>query len=89
MTPWRAAVRQLDAGERVVLVGLIGHERQVARVVGRPRFAGETTGQKSESGLTSASSVQTAAQPPSAFIPRKRACEAGFSLPKPVQCGTW
>ena len=49
----------------------------------------ETTGQKSESGAISASSVQTAAQPPSAFVARKRACEAGFSLPKPVQWGTW
>ena len=49
----------------------------------------ETTGQKSESTLTSASSVQTAAQPPSAFMPRKRACDPGFSLPNPVQWGTW
>ena len=47
----------------------------------------ETTGQKSESGATSASSVQTAAQPPSALVERKRACEAGFSLPKPGAVG--
>jgi hypothetical protein len=48
----------------------------------------EKTGQKSEFTLTSASSVQTAAQPPSAFVARNLACEAGFSLPKPVQWGT-
>jgi hypothetical protein len=48
----------------------------------------EKTGQKSLLTLTSASSVQTAAHPPSAFMARKRAWEAGFSLPKPVQCGT-
>ncbi len=33
--------------------------------------------------------MQTAAQPPSAFMPRNRAWDAGFSLPKPVQWGTW
>ena len=40
----------------------------------------EMRASSSESGLTSASSVQTAAQPPSAFIPRKRAWSHGFSL---------
>ena len=42
----------------------------------------ETTGQKSESGATSASSVQTAAQPPSAFMARKRACGARLLAPE-------
>ena len=46
-------------------------------------------GDSSESGDTGAYSVQTAAQPPSAFIPRCAACEPGFSVPKPVQWGTW
>ena len=55
----RAAVGQLDPGEGAVPVRLLGHEREVARVVLVPDRC-ETTGQKSESGLTSASSVQTA-----------------------------
>ena len=49
----------------------------------------ETYGDSSESALTGAYSVFTAAQPPSAFTARKRAWEPGFSVPKPVQCGTW
>ena len=69
-----------------VRVRLLAHDGEVLEVALVPHAHGED-GQKSESGLTSASSVQTAAQPPSAFIARKRACEAGFS-PKPVQCGT-
>ena len=48
----------------------------------------ETYGDSSESALTGAYSVHTAAQPPSAFIPRNLAWEPGFSVPKPVQCGT-
>jgi hypothetical protein len=46
-------------------------------------------GVSSDSGLTAQYSVHTAAQPPSAFVARKRACERGFWTPKPVQCGTW
>mgnify|MGYP000300618864 CR=1 FL=1 len=46
-------------------------------------------GASSESKSTGAYSVQTAAQPPSAFVPRCAACEPGFAEPKPVQWGTW
>jgi hypothetical protein len=49
----------------------------------------ETKGISSESGLTAQYSVQTAAQPPSAFMARWAACDHGFSVPKPVQWGTW
>ncbi len=49
----------------------------------------ETDGIVSESALTGAYSVHTAAHPPSAFIDLKWAWEAGFSVPKPVQWGTW
>ena len=49
----------------------------------------EMKGVSSESGLIAQYSVQTAPQPPSAFIPRKRAWCRGFSDPKPTQCGTW
>jgi hypothetical protein len=49
----------------------------------------ETYGDSSESALTGAYSVQTPAQPPSAFMARNAACVAGFSVPNPVQCGTW
>ena len=38
-------------------------------------------GDSSESKETGAYSVQTAAHPPSAFTPRKAACEPGFSVP--------
>ena len=40
-------------------------------------------------GLIEQYSVQTAAQPPSAFVPRCPACVPGFTVPKPQQCGTW
>jgi len=49
----------------------------------------EMKGVSSASGETVQYSVQTAAQPPSAFIPRNAACVHGFSTPNPVQCGTW
>src|SRR5262245_33586993 len=37
----------------------------------------------------STSSVQTTAQPPSAFTPRMTACAVGWRWPIPLQCGTW
>jgi hypothetical protein len=46
------------------------------------------SGASSESGEIGAYSVQTAAQPPSAFTPRCAACVHGFSVPNPEQCGT-
>ena len=46
-------------------------------------------GVSSASGETVQYSVQTAAQPPSAFTARWAACDHGFSTPKPVQWGTW
>ena len=49
----------------------------------------DTYGDSSDSWLIEQYSVQTAAQPPSAFMPRKAACVHGFSTPKPVQWGTW
>ena len=45
----------------------------------------EMNGVSSESGLTAQYSVLTAAQPPSAFVERCRACPPGFCTPKPVQ----
>ena len=46
-------------------------------------------GVSSESALIAQYSVLTAAQPPSAFVERWRACPPGFCTPKPVQWGTW
>ena len=47
------------------------------------------SGASSESGENGAYSVQTAAQPPSAFTPRWAAWVQGFSVPNPEQWGTW
>ena len=69
-----------DFGARLVEAG--GEDDHVHLVVEYPPPV-------SVSGLIGANSVQTAAQPPSAFMPRWRACDHGFSSPKPVQWGTW
>ena len=58
------------------LVGLVSHRDLLRAQI------------SSLSGLTAAYSVQTAAHPPSALRARWRACDHGFSTPKPVQCGT-
>ncbi len=79
---------QLDAGERAVLVRLVGHEPS-ARTSSSSHRRADTYGDSSVSALIEQYSVHTAAQPPSAFIPRNAACVHGFSTPKPVQCGTW
>ena len=84
----RAAVEQLDSGQRPGGVRLLRHQPDVGAValvpdpdVGVRRLV--------ESGETAAYSVHTAAQPPSAFIARWWACEYGFPIPNPVQWGTW
>ena len=41
------------------------------------------------SGWIEQDSVQSAAQPPSAFTARWAALAPGFSAPAPVHCGTW
>ena len=46
-------------------------------------------GVKSEDGWISTSSVQTTAQPPSAFVPRISATALGSRYPIPLQWGTW
>ena len=43
----------------------------------------------SDSGRIEQYSVQHAAQPPSALMPRWYACMPGFSEPAPMQWGTW
>ena len=63
--------------------------RRSARASSSSQSRAETDGYSSVSGLIEQYSVQTAAQPPSAFRPRNAACVHGFSTPKPVQCGTW
>ena len=60
-----------------------------ARTSSSSQSRAETDGYSSVSGLIEQYSVHTAAQPPSAFMPRNAACVHGFSTPKPVQCGTW
>ncbi len=60
-----------------------------ARASSSSHSRADTYGDSSVSGLIEQYSVHTAAQPPSAFIPRNDACVHGFSTPKPVQCGTW
>ncbi len=48
-----------------------------------------TAGLSSDSMLTGAYSVETAAHPPSALVARCSAWEKGLTSPKPEQCGTW
>ena len=60
-----------------------------ARASSSSQRRAETYGVSSDSCVIEQYSVHTAAQPPSAFMPRKAACVHGFSTPKPVQCGTW
>ena len=49
----------------------------------------ETRWQSSDSGWIEQYSVQTAAHPPSAFIPRCPAWKPGFSEPAPLHWGVW
>ena len=63
--------------------------RRRARASSSSHRRAETYGDSSDSALIEQYSVHTAAQPPSAFMPRNAACVHGFSTPKPVQCGTW
>ena len=60
-----------------------------ARMSSSSHSRADTYGVSSDSGLIEQYSVFTAAQPPSAFMPRNAACVHGFSTPKPVQWGTW
>src|SRR6202022_2657389 len=46
----------------------------------------EVYGYSSDSGWMEQNSVNTAPQPPSAFMPRKWACAPGLSAPGPAQC---
>ena len=79
---------ELDPGERPVLVGELGAEREAATSPSSQSRA-ETSGSASLDGCTEQNSVLTAAQPPSAFIARRWAWAPGTSVPKLVQCGAW
>ena len=80
---------ELDPGERAVRVHLLGHPRQCRDVGVVPEPALDVRARPRRSGWISTSSVQTTAQPPSAFTPRITACAVGSRWPMPLQCGTW
>ena len=65
------------------------HIRASIRRSWSSQIRAEMYGVSSDSALTAAYSVQTAAQPPSALTARCLACDHGFSTPNPVQWGTW
>ena len=60
----------------------LGHEREVARVVVVPDALRRRPASSRSPGVTSAYSVQTAAQPPSAFMARKQRLGAGLLGPE-------
>ena len=83
-----AAVRQLDAGERVGSMSLVAHEREIAHVVVVPDALGDdrpVVGVEADEGLLRADSgpASLGLHPPEARL------RAGLLAPNPVQWGTW